>query len=177
MGLSNPNKEEFRSLCDVEPHQHKHEHKCLRCEMVKITLEEVKDLVNTKQEEARNSNDVMKTQKMEDRLYDTNSAIEKIWTWKNHIIRSVWSDKIRKEILPMLTSTIALIIMDFAQNFLPTKHHESQSDYFGKAGLVWHLSHTITNIDGRYAQHTFIHFMETSDKVITSLITLAVLNF
>ena len=56
--------------------------------------------------------------------------------------------------------------MDFAQNFLPVKHHETQGDYFGKQGIVWHISHVITNINGQYAHHTFMHFMENNEKVL-----------
>ena len=62
-GLSNPIKDEFRAKCDEEPHNHQHDYVCSRCEMVKITMEEIKELITTKYEEVKNSNELLKLRK------------------------------------------------------------------------------------------------------------------
>jgi hypothetical protein len=61
--------------------------------------------------------------KMEECMFETNEAIDKIWAWKYHIVGTFWSDKQRDDLILRLLETEVLIIMDFAQKFLRMKHH------------------------------------------------------
>lgn len=44
--------------------------------------------------------------------------------------------------------------------FLPTKYPESQSNWFGKQGLSWHLSIVAQKVDRRLQSQTLVHIIE-----------------
>ena len=50
------------------------------------------------------------------------------------------------EILESLDAQALLVAMDWAMKFLPRKFRESQSDWFGKRGIPWHISLAVTRI-------------------------------
>jgi hypothetical protein len=104
--------------------------------------------------------------KMEERIFETKEAIDKIWAWKYHIVWTFWSDKQRGDLIARLLETEVLIIMDFAQKFLRMKHHESQAEYFSKQGMSWHITVIIMVKDGKISQHTFVHVLRNYDQVI-----------
>ena len=161
----------MRSTCKIRKHAHSHESICLRCEQIKVTLEEVKDTIQQHIDETRNSNNIARIQKMEDRMIEFKDAYEKIYAWKRHIVRAYSSSKARQSALQKVSNSFAIIIIDFAQKYLRSKHHESQSDYFAKQGMSWSLAHIIVRKHGRIAQHTFVHILKNFDqvKIITKL--------
>jgi hypothetical protein len=69
-----------------------------------------------------------------------NHAVQEIQSWKAHQLRSVRQDKARSEILDALDESSVFITQDWAMKFLPQKYRESQSDWFGKRGISWHIS-------------------------------------
>ncbi|GMT04684.1 hypothetical protein PENTCL1PPCAC_26858, partial [Pristionchus entomophagus] len=58
----------------------------------------------------------------------------------------------------------AFVTMDFAQKFLPMYKWESQSKYFGKRGMSWHIVHVIAKIKGHYVQHSMVHVLRTKKQ-------------
>ena len=44
--------------------------------------------------------------------------------------------------------------------FLPTRYRESQSDWFGKRGLSWHISVVARKVDGKLQSQIFVHIIE-----------------
>ena len=48
--------------------------------------------------------------------------------------------------------------------FLPVKYRKSQSDWFGKRGISWHVSVVARKINGRYGSQRFVHMVETTSQ-------------
>ena len=67
-------------------------------------------------------------------------ATNNILAWKVHLLRSVNQDKACLDILDALDESSVLLQQDWAMKFLARKYRESQSDWFGKRGLSWHIT-------------------------------------
>ena len=76
----------------------------------------------------------------EDILYDFVKAKHSILDWKAHILRSCNQGKAKQDLLQNLTTSKAIIVMDWATKFQQMKFREKQSEWFGKRGLSWHIS-------------------------------------
>ena len=61
-------------------------------------------------------------------------------SWKAHQLRSIQQDKARLELLENLDESSVLVTEDWARTFLPRRYRESQTDWFAKRGLSWHIS-------------------------------------
>lgn len=68
------------------------------------------------------------------------NARKSIEAWKAHLLRSVNQDEARLDTLTKLDSKSVLIVLDWAMKYLPRKYRESQSDWFGKRGISWHIA-------------------------------------
>ena len=49
-------------------------------------------------------------------------------------------------------------------NVLPVKYRESQSDWFGKRGLSWHISVVTRKNNRRYKSQSFVHIVENTSQ-------------
>ena len=54
------------------------------------------------------------------------------------------------------------LVVDWAMKFLPRKFRESQSDWFGKRGISWHLAVAIRRKSGEMEMMTFVHVFEST---------------
>lgn len=83
--LSDKHDPSFRKSCNEGDKAHEHDQLCLRCELVKNSLNEVKNTVNDMLQQVRqkqatcgNSNDwQQEIRYLEEKLYDIDKAIEK----------------------------------------------------------------------------------------------------
>ena len=98
---------------------------------------------------------------LEDFLYTFRQSEEAITWWKAHQLRSVRQDRARTECLNLLDETSVLITQDWAMKFLPTKYRESQSDWFGKRGISWHISVVARKVDSKLQSQAFVHIIES----------------
>ena len=99
-------------------------------------------------------------EELEDLLYIYKQSEEAITSWKAHHLRSVRQDQARIECLNLLDETSVLITQDWAMKFLPRRYRESQSDWFGKRGLSWHISVVAQKVDGKLQSQAFMHIIE-----------------
>ena len=79
----------------------------------------------------------------EDMLYDFVRAKERILNWKAHILRSCNQNKAKEDLLQNLSTSEAIIVMDWAMKFQQMKYREKQSEWFAKRGLSWHISSVV----------------------------------
>lgn len=63
----------------------------------------------------------------------------------------------RAEVLKKLQPGQALVTLDWAQKLNEMFSREKQEQYYGKAGLSYHVAHSITNINGELKSHTTVH--------------------
>ena len=88
--------------------------------------------------------------------YDVSTAEQAILAWKAHLVRGVNQDKARIEVIDDLDSSSVLLVQDWAMKFLPRKYRESQTDWFGKRGIPWHVTVAIRKRLG-LEMMTFVH--------------------
>ena len=88
-------------------------------------------------------------------------ATGNILAWKAHILHSMHQDQARVELLDMLEETSALLVQDWAMKYLPRKYCESQTDWFGKRGIPWHISVAFRKRDVQIQVLTFCHIFKS----------------
>ena len=94
--------------------------------------------------------------------YQISEARQNIQAWKAHLLRSINQDAARHEILENLDAKSIFLTMDWAMKFLPRKFRESQSDWFGKRGIPWHISVAMrNNANNETEMLTFVHSFES----------------
>ena len=84
--------------------------------------------------------------------------------WKKHILRSVNQDRARTQILDHLTENETLLERDWAMKFLPMMYRESQSKWFAKRGLNWHISVGTFKKEGATHSHTIVHVFDNANQ-------------
>ena len=93
-------------------------------------------------------------------IYVTKHSKEMIQAWKAHQLRTVRQDQSRLQILEQLSCESVLITQDWAVKFLPRKYRESQSDWFGKRGISWHISVAVRRHDEHLESQGFVHIIQ-----------------
>ena len=141
---------ELRSYCS-----HDHSLKCSQCE----NLSDVLCCIERYLAEAK-----LAPEELEDLSYTHSQAVKAIQSWKAHQLRSVRQDTARTACLSALNETKVLITQDWAMKFLPTKYQESQSDWFGKRGISWHVSVVARKVNGRFESQSFVHIVENASQ-------------
>ena len=81
---------------------------------------------------------------------------------KKHILRTVNQDMARKTILENLKSNQVLIERDWAMKFIPMQYRESQSSWYGKRGLNWHVTVATFKNDDKLQTHTILHVFDST---------------
>lgn len=148
--LSDGKDDELRSHCS-----HEHDLKCSQCESVNDVLCSIeKCLADSK----------LAPDELEDLLYTHNQAVQAIHSWKAHQLRSVRQDTARTVCLSALDETTVLITQDWAMKFLPLKYRETQTDWYAKRGISWHISVVARKMKGLFESQSFVHIVENTSQ-------------
>lgn len=135
--LSDPKEPNFQVQCD-----HHHDDSCDRCDQLTSALCEIESAVIT---QANN----MQPAIGDEVTFTVKTAKANILAWKAHILRSINQDAARVDVLESLDESSVLIVQDWAMKYLPRKYHESQTDWFGKRGIPWHISVAFRKVSDR----------------------------
>ena len=87
-----------------------------------------------------------------------------IWSWKSHLLRSVNQDSARVEMLEKLDESSVLLVQDWAMKYLPRKYRESQTDWFGKRGIPWHVTVATRREGEEIKMLTFVHIFQVCSQ-------------
>ncbi|KAE9547131.1 hypothetical protein FO519_009657 [Halicephalobus sp. NKZ332] len=87
---------------------------------------------------------------------------------------TIYSERTRQKIVDNLPEGVALVTADWAQKYEAAYHRERQDQYFGKRGIPWHITHVLTKIFGKIAQHTYVHL--TPGQTQNATVVLALLK-
>lgn len=99
----------------------------------------------------------------EDTTYMFQQAKKDIMDWKAHQLRSVNQNQAKFDVLGILNHRSVLLVMDWAMKYLPRKFRESQSDWFAKRGIPWHITVVLTRPDqsGPLEKQTIVHVFQS----------------
>lgn len=128
--LSDPLDSDYQSSCD----DHTHQDICDRCEELTTVLQKIEEAIRKMPTHSVSDDTIQEL------LFVFEQAKNNILAWKAHLLRSVNQDEARLDVLDALDETSVLVVQDWAMKFLPRKYRESQSDWFGKRGLSWHIT-------------------------------------
>lgn len=135
-----------------------HDHSCPSCEELKSTLACIKSSVT-------NVSETLPDDERDDMIFTCQQSITAIEAWKEHQLRSIQQDKPRTEVQNKLDEQSVLITQDWAMKFLPQKYRETQTDWFGKRGISWHLSVVVRRLtDGKLQHQAFVHIVENCSQ-------------
>ena len=152
--LSDPNDKDYQMIC---PHDHLDT--CDRCELLSSVLADIQDALE-KMFDSNVSRDVI-----EELVFIEGQAKQNILAWKAHLLRSVNQDEARLEAINALDESSVLLVQDWAMKFLPRKFRESQSDWFAKRGISWHITVATRRTENKELQMmTFVHVFQTCNQ-------------
>lgn len=93
--------------------------------------------------------------------YVTAQLKKNIQAWKPHLLRAINQNEARLNLLQDLDPISVLVVLDWAMKFLPRKYRESQSDWFGKKNISWHIAVAMTKREGHLEMPTFVHMFKS----------------
>ena len=140
---------------------------CERCATLVSTLNDIEEgLVAQSQNMTSNTK--------EELVFRVKNAKTAILAWRSHLLCSVNQDGARVQLLEALDESSVLIVQDWAMKYLPKKYRESQTDWFGKCGIPWHLTVATRREGGELQMLTFAHiFKSLSQDSCTVLAVMA----
>lgn len=131
----------------VSPCDHEHDLASDRCEVFPNVVHEVESAL----ENAEISSD-----EKDEMKYVLSLAKKRIEAWKAHLLRSVNQDEARLDVLRNLDTYSVLLVLDWAMKYLPRKYRESQTDWFGKRGISWHITTATRIVEGQPQMLSFV---------------------
>ena len=150
--LSDPKEVNFQVRCD-----HHHDDSCDQCDQLTSALCEIESALITK-------TDNMLPGVGDELKFTVKNAKANILAWKAHILRSINQDAARVDVLESLDESSVLIVQDWAMKYLPRKYRESQTDWFGKRGIPWHISVAFRKVSDQLQMLTFAHIFQTCSQ-------------
>ena len=78
----------------------------------------------------------------------------------SHTARSINQDSARVDVLESLDESSVFVVQDWAMKYLPRKYRESQTDWFGKRGIPWHISVAFRKVSDHLQMLTFAHIVQ-----------------
>ena len=135
---------------------HAHTERCGQCQALGELLNSIKKAIHDA--------DFSSAEERDEALYLYQHARDAIHLWKRHQIRTVRQDQARLDVLDRLDEKTCLITNDWAMKFLPQRYRETQSDWFGKRGISWHISVVVRRVSGQLQSETFVHILQSSNQ-------------
>ena len=104
--------------------------------------------------------------------YDIENSLDKVINWRNHCIRSINQDRCKSDLLKEMKENQVLIIADWAMKYLPQTFRETQTEWYGKQGISWHITCALfpeakrENDDSEktYDIRSFVHLVENGTQ-------------
>ena len=140
----------------LEACNHIHDGACDRCSLTERSIHEIEGalpLVAATSEE------------LDGLKFNTEQARRNINAWKAHLLRAVNQDEARINVIEELDENSVFLVEDWAMKFLPRKYRESQSDWFAKRGLPWHITVAVRRrSDLQLESMTFVHLFKACSQ-------------
>ena len=145
--LSDTTDTSFAKVC-----QHAHDEYCVECDALRTALDEIRSLIEQTTFDSEDDRD--------EALYVAKHSTQAILAWKAHQLRTIRQDQSRLEVLEHLDRESVLITQDWAMKLLPRKYRESQTDWFAKRGISWHISVVVRRQNNNFESQGFVHIVQ-----------------
>ena len=149
----------LKQQCD-----HSHDELCEQYESLHSTLHNISAAIERASFATEDDKD--------EALYLTSSATLAIQSWKCHLLRSTHQDQARLDVVDALDSETVLVVNDWAMKFLPQRYRESQTDWFGKRGISWHISVVYRRLERELHWQGFIHVIQSCSQGSCAVVTI-----
>ena len=146
--LSDSSDSALRQKCE-----HNHDELCDQCESLHSTLKDISTVVDRASFTTEEEKD--------EALFLANTATLAIQSWKCHLLRSTHQDQARLDVIDSLNPETVFVVNDWAMKFMPQRYRESQTDWFGKRGISWHISVVYRQRKGVLQWQAFIHVVQS----------------
>ena len=150
--LSDPKDSAYQARSD-----HEHNEVCDRCKFLTETLPDIEAGLA-----AQTGN--LSPEEREELLFRVKQGKAAILSWKSHLLRSANQDSARVEILVKLHESSVLLVQDWAMKYLPRKYRESQTDWFGKRRIPWHVTVAMRREGEEIKMLTFVHIFQACSQ-------------
>ena len=117
-------------------------------------------------------------------LYTVDFNTNLILEWKKHHLRSIYQEKARQYALEQLDNHSVFVHINWSMKFLPMKYREKMTDWFGKRGLSWHITHVVrlrkcsshppSSNTRTYEHRSFVHVFNNctqNGRTVVSILT------
>ncbi len=151
--LSDPRNAALAERCT----DHEHYNLCDHCANQKRTVDEIIELIE--------STNFPKASEKGEAVYIADKAKEALMEYKKHQFRAVHQIKAKIDVVNNLQIYQCSLQMDFAMKWVVQSGRESSADWYGKRGVVWHITHVICKppSGNNYIWRTYIHILEDSE--------------
>ena len=149
--LSEPRDSSLTQKCN-----HTHRVHCAQCDTLQIMLNEILTFVLQASFQSDDDRD--------EAIYVTRHSTEVIQAWKSHQLRTVRQDQSILQFLQQLDTSSVFITQDWAIKYLPRKYRESQSDWYGKRGISWHISVAVRRRNDHLESQGLIHVIQNCSQ-------------
>ena len=105
-------------------------------------------------------------------MYLVSSATLAIQSWKCHLLRSTHQDQARLDTVDALEPGAVFIVNDWAMKFLPQRYRESQTDWFGKRGISWHISVVYRKVEEELQWQGLIHVIQSCSQESSAVVAI-----
>ena len=150
--LSDPKEPAFQAQCN-----HDHDDTCDRCDQLGSTLCEIESALIAQAEN-------LSPGVNEELAFTMKQAKANIFAWKAHILRSINQDAARVDVLESLDQSSVQVVQDWAMNYLQRKYRESQTDWFVKRGILWHISVAFRKVNNNLEMLSFAHIFQSCSQ-------------
>lgn len=157
--LSDSTNSDLRQQCD-----HTHDELCEQCESLHSTLHNISAAVEEASFATEDDRD--------EAVYIANSAKLAIESWNHHLLRSTHQDQARLDIIDALDPEAVFIVNDWAMKFLPQRYRESQTDWFGKRGISWHISVVYRRMEKELQWQAFVHVIQSCSQGSSAVVAI-----
>ena len=134
---------------NLEACNHIHDGACDLCSLTERSIQEVEDALSLV---------AATSEELEELKFNSEQARRNINAWKAHLLRAVNQDEARINVIERLDENSVFLVQDWVMKFLPRKYRESQSDWFAKRGVPWHITVAVRRrSDQQLESMTFVH--------------------
>ena len=106
------------------------------------------------------------TEALQELKFIVGQAKSSILAWKAHLLRSVNQDEARVDTVEELGKDSVLLVQDWAMKYLPRQYRESQTIWFAKRRIPWHITVVIRRAPASHVLETmtFVHIFPSCSQ-------------